>query len=149
GFDPVNANLIGKEILNLRDEGATVLFSTHRMESVEEMCDHIALINKSNKLIDGEIATIKRHYQSNIFQVGIETTDKEATKNQISEKFDATETSFKSIHQNELQLNIKIPEGISANDLLAFLIDTGPVNHFTEVVPSINDIFIKAVTENA
>ena len=71
GFDPINANLIKDEILRLRDEGATVIFSTHRMESVEELCDHIALIHKSNKILDGKLIDIKRQYKTNTFEVGL------------------------------------------------------------------------------
>lgn len=149
GFDPVNARLIGQEILNLRDRGATVLFSTHRMESVEEMCDHIALINKSNKLLDGEIAAIKRQYKSNTFQVGLQADNSTAVQQNLGEKFDVSPTVFQSINEEELQLNIRVPENTSANDLLAYLINLGKVNHFIEVIPSINDIFIKTVSENA
>ncbi len=147
GFDPVNANLIGKEILKLRDQGATVLFSTHRMESVEEMCDHIALINKSNKLLDGEITQIKRDYKSNTYRVGIETEDEAKLRQLLEAKFETSPTQFKSIH-NDLQLQIKIAENDSPNDLLSYLTPHGKINHFVEVVPSINDIFIKTVTEN-
>ncbi len=148
GFDPVNAHLIGQEILNLRDKGTTILFSTHRMESVEEMCDHIALINKSHKLVDGEISAIKRQYKSNTYQVGLEVSDKEKAFQMISSKFKAAKTNFKSIN-SELQVSIKIDEHNSANDLLSYLISIGKVNHFLEVVPSVNDIFIKTVTEHA
>ena len=73
GFDPINANLIKDEILQLRNEGATVIFSTHRMESVEELCDHIALIHKSNKILDGKLQDIKRNYKTNTFEVGLVT----------------------------------------------------------------------------
>src|SRR5699024_5586240 len=139
---PVNAKLIGKEILKLRDQGATVLFSTHRMESVEEMCDHIALIHQSNKLLDGEISSIKRAYQSNIYQVGIQSDNLQNVKKKIEENYKILPTNFKSIHQDELQLNVQIPENVSANQLLTFLINLGWVNHFSEVIPSINDIFI-------
>lgn len=148
GFDPVNANLIGQEILKLRDKGATILFSTHRMESVEEMCDHIALINKSNKLIDGEISTIKRQFKANIFQVGIQPKENKNVHEVLKEKFEISPTSFKSIHKNELQLEIKMDENNSANSLLSYLLTLGNVTHFVEVIPSINEIFIKSVTEN-
>ncbi|HLS29964.1 MAG TPA: ATP-binding cassette domain-containing protein [Flavobacteriaceae bacterium] len=149
GFDPVNARLIGQEILNLRDRGATVLFSTHRMESVEEMCDHIALINKSNKLLDGEISAIKREYKSNTFQVGLQSDNSVDAEQKLAEKFEVVPANFQSINEEELQLNIRVPENTSANDLLAYLINLGTVNHFIEVIPSINDIFIKTVSENA
>jgi len=148
GFDPVNADLIGKEILHLRDQGATILFSTHRMESVEEMCDHIALINKSHKLIDGKVNAIKRQYKSNTFQVGINAKEETTLRTQLAHKFEVSSTHFQSIN-DEVQLNIKIPEHASSNDLLAFLSDYGQINHFVEVVPSVNDIFIKTVTEHA
>ena len=75
GFDPINAQLIAKEILQLRDEGATIIFSTHRMESVEEMCDEIALIDKSNKILDGKLNDIKREFRTNTFQVGLHTAN--------------------------------------------------------------------------
>ncbi len=146
GFDPVNANLIGKEILNLRDQGATVLFSTHRMESVEEMCDHIALINKSHKILDGEITAIKRQYKSNTYQVGIVSPDNRRLEEELMEKFDISPSNFKSIHADELRLNIKIPENDTPNDLISFLNQRGQLHHFMEVIPSINDIFIKTVT---
>lgn len=149
GFDPVNANLIGQEIMELRDKGATILFSTHRMESVEEMCDHIALIHKSNKLLDGEIKAIKRAYKSNTFQVGIQTEDSEKLTRQLAEKFEVSSADFKSINENESQLKIKIPDKDSANDLLNYLLPLGKVNHLVEVVPSINDIFIKSVSDHA
>lgn len=146
GFDPVNANLIGKEILKLRDQGATILFSTHRMESVEEMCDHIALINKSHKILDGEITAIKREYKSNTYQVGIETEDTTALKQELREKFEIFPTRFKSINNEELQLNIKIPDHSTRRNLINYLNGKGQINHFVEVIPSINDIFIKTVT---
>lgn len=146
GFDPINADLIGKEILNLRNQGATVLFSTHRMESVEEMCDHIALINKANKIIDGKISTIKRQYRSNTYQVGIKPKERAFLERTLASKFETFPADFKSINE-ELQLNIKIPKEMAPNELLAFLSDHGQINHFTEVLPSMNDIFIKTVTE--
>src|SRR5690554_4986580 len=79
GFDPINANLIKDEILKLRDDGATIIFSTHRMESVEEMCDHIALINKSNKILDGRLVDIKREFKNNVFEIGLITPNHAAT----------------------------------------------------------------------
>jgi len=148
GFDPVNARLIAAEILKLRERGATILVSTHRMESVEEMCDHIALINKSNKLLDGEISAIKRKFKSNTFEVGFQTQQPEEALQKIKQHFEAEPATFKSIYENEIKLNIKISDHSSANELLAFLIDLGKVNHFVEVIPSINDIFIKTVSEN-
>eukprot|EP00218_Dolichomastix_sp_CCMP3274_P016490 CAMPEP_0170152998 /NCGR_PEP_ID=MMETSP0033_2-20121228/54050_1 /TAXON_ID=195969 /ORGANISM="Dolichomastix tenuilepis, Strain CCMP3274" /LENGTH=258 /DNA_ID=CAMNT_0010390181 /DNA_START=32 /DNA_END=805 /DNA_ORIENTATION=- len=97
GFDPINANIIKDEIIQLRDEGATVIFSTHRMESVEEMCDHIALIHKSNKVLDGKLTDVKRQYKSNTYQVGVTATDNQQLRNVLSDKFELTDANFKSI----------------------------------------------------
>lgn len=148
GFDPVNANLIKDEILQLRDEGATILFSTHRMESVEELCDYMALIHKSNKLLDGKVDAIKREYKSNTFEVGLEATDNEILRKELAEKFNIQEARFKSINV-DLKLHIQIPADSSPNDLLTYLLSRARVNHFVEVIPSVNDIFIKTVTGNA
>lgn len=147
GFDPINANRIKDEILQLRDEGATVIFSTHRMESVEELCDHIALIHKSNKVLDGKLTDVKRQYKSNTYQVGIGATDNLQLRSMLNEKFDVTDADFKSIN-DDLKVNIQLKNGDTANDLLSFLTSKGQVNHFVEVIPSVNDIFIQTVENN-
>jgi len=147
GFDPINANLIKDEILKLRDDGATVIFSTHRMESVEEMCDHIALIHKSNKILDGKLIDIKRAYRSNTFEVGLITQNKESASQNIRERFDALPTSFKSIN-DELQYKIRLPENSSTNDLVNYLTSFGKLSHFVEVIPTASDIFIETVQNN-
>jgi ABC-2 type transport system ATP-binding protein len=147
GFDPINANLIKDEILKLRDEGATVIFSTHRMESVEEMCDHIALIHKSNKILDGKLIDIKRAYRSNTFEIGLKTANKAEVSQLLKDRFDISPASFKSIDE-ELQYKIKIPEADSPNDLVSFLTSRGQLTHFVEVIPSANDIFIETVQKN-
>ncbi|MDH7911206.1 ABC transporter ATP-binding protein [Winogradskyella sp. SYSU M77433] len=147
GFDPINANLIKDEILQLRDEGATVIFSTHRMESVEELCDHIALIHKSNKVLDGKLNDIKRQYKTNTFEVGLEALDKEKVIADIQNSFDVLPATFKNLY-DDIKLNVKIPETTSPNDLLSFLTSKAQVNHFVEVIPSANDIFIQTVKNN-
>jgi ABC-2 type transport system ATP-binding protein len=147
GFDPINANLIKDEILKLRDDGATVIFSTHRMESVEEMCDHIALIHKANKVLDGRLIDIKRAYRSNTFEVGLLTENKIEANKAIREKFEVFPASFKSIN-DELQYKIKLPANSSPNDLVEYLTSRGQLNHFVEVIPSANDIFIETVQNN-
>ncbi len=147
GFDPINATLIKDEILKLRDDGATVIFSTHRMESVEEMCDHIALIHKSNKVLDGRLIDIKRAYKSNTFEVGLLTENKIEVSKILKDRFEVFPTSFKSINDG-LQYKIKIPENSSPNDLVQFLMSKGQLNHFAEVIPSANDIFIETVRKN-
>ncbi len=147
GFDPINANLIKDEILKLRDEGATVIFSTHRMESVEEMCDHIALIHKSNKVLDGRLIDIKRAYRSNTFEVGLLASEKMAIDKEIRDLFEVSSASFKSIN-DELQYRIKLPTETSANELVSYLTSKGQLNHFVEVIPSASDIFIETVNNN-
>ena len=148
GFDPVNANLIKEEILQLRKEGATILFSTHRMESVEEMCDYMALIHRGNKLLDGQVNDIKRRYKSNTFEVGLLTPDPESLRKELESKFRISDTEFKSIN-DDLKLQIQIDPNASPNELLVYLTNKAQVNHFVEVIPSVNDIFIKTVTTNA
>ena len=144
GFDPINANVIKDEILQLRDEGATVIFSTHRMESVEELCDHIALIHKSNKILDGKLNDIKRDYKTNTFEVGLQSKNlKELTK-AINEKYEVLPATFKSLN-DDLKLNIKLNGNGTSNDLLSFLTSRAEVHHFVEVIPSANDIFIQTV----
>lgn len=144
GFDPINANLIKDEILKLRENGATVIFSTHRMESVEELCDHIALIHKSNKILDGKLIDIKRQYKSNTYEVALMTAKKEEVSKLLKEKFETFPASYKTIN-DELQYKVKIPTSQQPNDLFSYLSTLGQVTHFVEVVPSANDIFIQAI----
>ncbi|WP_179352662.1 ABC transporter ATP-binding protein [Winogradskyella vidalii] len=147
GFDPINANLIKDEILQLRDEGATVIFSTHRMESVEELCDHIALIHKSNKVLDGKLNDIKRQYKTNTFEVGLESLNKDQVFSEIQDKFEVLPATFKNLN-DDIKLNIKLGEHASPNDLLSFLTSKAEVHHFMEVIPSASDIFIQTVKNN-
>ncbi|MFV0565368.1 MAG: ABC transporter ATP-binding protein [Flavobacteriaceae bacterium] len=148
GFDPINANLIKDEILHLRDNGATIIFSTHRMESVEELCDNIALINKSNKILEGNITNVKRQYKSNTFEVGIKTDNEETLKNELRERFTIAPANFKTL-ENELKLNIKLNDTDTPNDVLKYLTTRGSVSHFVELIPSVNDIFIQTVKRNS
>jgi ABC-2 type transport system ATP-binding protein len=147
GFDPINANLIRDEILGLRDKGATIIFSTHRMESVEEVCDHIALINKSNKILDGELNAIKKQFKTNTYEVGLIADDLQALETEISTKFQTGPAIFKSLN-HDLKLNIKLSDKETSNDLLNYLSTKSQINHFVELVPSANDIFIQAINNN-
>jgi len=147
GFDPINANLIKDEILQLRDEGATVIFSTHRMESVEELCDHIALIHKSNKVLDGKLTDIKRQYKTNTFEVGLQTDTIDSVSNAIKEKFEVFPATFRNLN-DDVKMNVKLNANDSSNDLLSFLTSKAEVHHFVEVIPSANDIFIQTVKNN-
>ena len=144
GFDPINANLIKDEILRLRDNGSTIIFSTHRMESVEEMCDHIALIHESNKILDGKLIDIKRAHKSNTFDVGLIAQNEDAVIDDLSKKFSIKPATFKTIN-DELRYTIKLDPEASANDLVSYLTTQGELTHFVEVVPSANDIFIQTV----
>ena len=127
GFDPINAQLIAKEILQLRDEGATVIFSTHRMESVEEMCDNIALIDKSNKILDGNLDDIKRQFRTNTFQVGLNTSNEKEVEAKLKENFKVLPADFRLLNDG-LKLNVQLTEGKSANELLSFLTTQGQVH---------------------
>ncbi|MDB2385562.1 ABC transporter ATP-binding protein [Polaribacter sp.] len=147
GFDPINAQIIAQEILQLRDEGATIIFSTHRMESVEEMCDEIALIHKSNKILDGKLNDIKRQFKTNTFQVGLDTEEPEVVLGYLKQKFEVLPPNFKLI-SNSLTMNVTLNENQSANDLLYHLTSEGEVEHFVELIPSANDIFIEAINKN-
>lgn len=144
GFDPVNANLIKDEIITLSKQGATIIFSTHRMESVEELCDHITLINKANKVLDGKLSDIKKTYKSNTYEVGLITENKEVLKQELAQQFEVKPAYFQTLDP-ELKLTIKIPPAHTPNDLISFLTTKAQINHFVEVIPSVNDIFIQTV----
>ncbi|WP_281226484.1 ABC transporter ATP-binding protein [Flavobacterium aquiphilum] len=144
GFDPVNANVIKDEILALKEEGATIIFSTHRMESVEELCDDIALIHKSNKLIEGKLIDVKRKHKTNRFEVGILSDNVEGLMYDVTQKFKVGEANFKSLN-DEIKLEIQLGNA-TPNELLHVLSQRGQVMHFVEKIPSVNDIFIQTVT---
>ena len=145
GFDPVNANLIKDELLELNKQGTSIIFSTHRMESVEELCDHIALIHKSNKLIEGKLSDVKKQFRTNNYQVGILSDNIEGLMYDLSQKFTLSQTDFKSLN-DELKLEINLGNA-TPNELLNTLLQRGQVTHFVEKIPTVNDIFIKTVSE--
>jgi len=147
GFDPINANLIKDEILDLRKKGATIIFSTHRMESVEELCEDIALINKSNKILDGNLYDIKTKFKSNIYEVGVNATNPDSLNKELESIFETAKPSFKTIGEN-LKLNIKLNDKQNSDQLLKILNQSGKVIHFKEVIPSANEIFINSVENN-
>ncbi len=148
GFDPINANLIKEEILQLRDKGATIIFSTHRMESVEELCEYIALIDKSNKILDGKLLDIKKQFKTNSFEVGLITDHKETLFTDLNQKFDVSKANFKSL-EDDLKLKIQLAENETSTDLIKYLNSKALINHFIEIIPNANDIFIQAVNQNA
>ena len=140
GFDPVNANLIKDKILQLREQGSTIIFSTHRMESVEELCDHIALIDKAQKILDGTKKEIKHRYKSDTYHVEYRGTLNGALQGYEIGKVQKLEDNFS-------QSMIKITNGQTPNQLLEELIQRVEVHSFVEHIPSINEIFIKLVRE--
>jgi ABC-2 type transport system ATP-binding protein len=144
GFDPVNANIIKDEILALKEQGSTIIFSTHRMESVEELCDDIALIHQSNKLIEGKLDEVRKQFRTNSFEVGILSDNVEGLMYDITQKFTLAPAQFKSLN-NELKLEVQLGNA-SPNELLHILTQRGQVTHFMEKIPSVNDIFIQTVT---
>lgn len=142
GLDPLNANLIKDEIFNLAKKGATIIFSTHRMEQVEEICDHIILLNKGKKILDGTIQEVKQSFKENIFKVGSDISAFTGLPNY--------DHLFSLINEKEHQLTIKMKEGIQPNQVLQYFIDQNiSLNNFNEVMPSLNDIFIKLVDGKA
>ncbi len=147
GFDPINANLIKDEILELRKQGATIIFSTHRMESVEELCEDIALINKSNKILDGKLDNIKAKFKSNTFEIAVNTSNVGHLKNQLNTLYNTSTPTFKTLGDN-LRLNINLKPTQKSNELLKILNDNGEVIHFKEVIPSASEIFINSVKNN-
>jgi ABC-2 type transport system ATP-binding protein len=141
GFDPINANLLKEEILRLRDEGATVIFSTHNMASVEEICDHITLINKSHNILSGKVDDIRRSHGGNIFAVQYKgnATDLESRLRAICE---VIENEVSTTGYSTLKLHI--PRNEDIRTVVALVNETVELRQFTEIVPSMNDIFIRA-----
>ena len=144
GFDPVNAEIIKDEILELNRKGATILFSTHRMESVEELCDSIALINKSKKILDGSIRDIKNTYRNNIYLVEYEGTKigfNGAAPFSLLEETAGEDSSH--------TIKIKLNPGSTSNDVLQYLLPKARISMLQEVIPSMNEIFIEKVNKIA
>ena len=147
GFDPINASIIKDEIIDLRNKGATIIFSTHRMESVEELCEDIALINKSNKILDGNLDEIKTKFKSNIYEVGVSANNPDLLYKELEKIFKTLKPSFKTIGEN-LKLNVKLNSKQNSDELLKILNQNAKVIHFKEVIPSANEIFINSVKNN-
>ncbi len=144
GFDPINTNILKEEILSLRERGATIIFSTHNMSSVEEICDHIALINKSKKILDGNIHDVKSKFKTNIFDVVYRGNFGEISQS-LGRKFDILEHVEKP-HFNELTITNN--NGSGNNELLSILLSKSEIVSFNERIPSMNEVFIKVVEGN-
>ena len=135
GLDPVNANLIKEEIYRLAKQGSTVIFSTHRMEQVEEICDHIILVNKGQKILDGTVHEVKQNFKENLYTVSLD---------QVPHSISAA--SFDLIGKKNDTFILKIRQGAKPNDVLQDLMKDGhSITRFNEILPSLNDIFIRLV----
>ncbi|GAB2827515.1 ABC transporter ATP-binding protein [Ferruginibacter profundus] len=135
GLDPINANLIKDEIYRLAQNGTTIIFSTHRMEQVEEICNNIVLVNKGKKILDGTVRNVKQDFKENLFSLQLENIPGSVNSN-----------AFEIINTNKHELIVKINEGYKANDVLGYFINGGSgIVSFKEILPSLNDIFIKLV----
>lgn len=135
GLDPLNANLIKDEIFGLAQRGSTVIFSTHRMEQVEEICDHIVLVNLGKKVLDGSVAEIKQKFKENQFKIRLQ--DKPSNTNS---------QAFSILQENSNDLTVKINEGFRSNDVLMHFLQQGTtIESFHEILPSLNEIFIRIV----
>ncbi len=143
GFDPINANLLKQEILTLRKQGATIIFSTHNMASVEEVCDHIALINKSKKVLDGPIHQLKEQYKSHVFELKYKGQP-DVLNRLLDRDFNVLEH-----HQDAVANTLKVQyqNGKTNNELLQLLIPHIEIVSFSEIIPSMNEVFIKVVNE--
>jgi len=135
GLDPVNTNIIKDEIYKLSQKGTTIIFSTHRMEQVEEICDQIILVNKGKKILDGSVKQIKQDFKENLFSIGF---DQEPSMN--------GNAAFDLIGKKDNTYVVKINEGYKPTDVLKYFIQQNAgVLAFNEILPSLNDIFIRLV----
>jgi len=136
GLDPVNSNLIKEEIYKLKKNGCSIIFSTHRMEQAEEMCDHIMLVNKGTKILDGTVSDVKQQFKENLFHIGMDALPPVL----MSNAFEIKE------RENNHGLVVKIKQGYNTNDVLEhFIRQSSGIREFHEILPSLNDIFIKLV----
>jgi ABC-2 type transport system ATP-binding protein len=137
GLDPVNTNLIKDEIFRLAKQGSTIIFSTHRMEQVEEICDHIVLVNKGKKILDGTVRQIRQDFKENLFSI---------TMDQFPQSLPESGKPFELVTSSANDYIIKIKEGLKPNDVLQYLLKGGAqIQAFHEILPSLNDIFIRLV----
>jgi len=143
GFDPINVNILKEEILKLREKGATIIFSTHNMASVEELCDHIALLNRSEKILEGRVTDIKSTYRNNAYIIhydGMESSLRPLLHPSYQILEENLEEKLKTVH-------IRIPKGTGPNDLINDLLPHITIHGFSEMLPTMNEIFISKVNE--
>jgi ABC-2 type transport system ATP-binding protein len=143
GFDPINVNLLRDEILELRSKGATIIFSTHNMASVEELCDDIVLINKANKILDGKVKDIRQQHFDNTYEVNYRDNGTDI-RTLLAPGFTLLDSSSQDgLHS----ATIKLPKGTGSGELLRIILPHMTITSFSEVIPSMNDIFILEVNE--
>jgi len=145
GFDPINANIIKDEILHLKETGASIIFSTHRMESVEELCEYIALLHEGEVILDGKLFDIKRQYKRNLYSVQLETGKGLKMLSGLEEHFKISAPSFDEVTE-QLKFSVKLPKG-SVSDFLGRISSEAAITGFVETVPSANEIFIQTVQQ--
>ncbi|RNA61712.1 ATP-binding cassette domain-containing protein [Chryseobacterium nematophagum] len=143
GFDPVNANLIKDQIIELKNNGTTIILSTHRMESVEEMCDYVALINNSKKIIDGRVFDVREKFKKNIFGITLSEVNEDHL-NTFKSKYNIVDVSS----ENSL-INFDLKNEGDQNSILSDLVKVGKVRSFQEKIPSMNEVFINAVSNHS
>lgn len=144
GFDPINVNLLKDEILNLREQGSTIIFSTHNMASVEELCDRIALIDNSRKILEGNVAELKQSFKNNVYELLIDG-DVDKLNAHLDDAFELQKVAREN---GSHKIRVRLPEKSSPNQLLNILIKYYEIRGFTELLPSMNDIFIQQVNQN-
>ncbi|MDO4191490.1 MAG: ATP-binding cassette domain-containing protein [Bacteroidales bacterium] len=137
GFDPLNAFQMKQEILRLKNEGATIIFSTHNMSSVEELCNKIALINHSKVVLEGEVNAIRKAHRDNIYNIELE--------NYNQQPFSSVDILNKTEYNDVTQLRVKLRDGFNTNNLISEIITSGTLIHYTLETPSMDEIFIKTV----
>lgn len=138
GLDPINTNLIKDEIHELRNNGTSIIFSTHRMEQVEEICERIVLINNGRKVLEGDVAAVKNDFKENLFKIDYEGTLPENLGEQVS-----------IVEQNERSIIVQLPDERQSNQLLQHLLSRGVFVHaFNEILPTLNEIFIRQVNDS-
>jgi len=143
GFDPINASMLKDEIIAQKENGATIIFSTHNMASVEELCDHISLINNSRVVLDGRVRDIKKTYKTNTFEISYTNYQAE-----LSGILPSAFTIIKEWNDHDLRMaTVRIPSDSGPNQLISSLLPYVMLHSFIELVPNMNDIFIKVVTE--
>lgn len=144
GFDPINVNLLKSEILELKRKGSTIIFSTHNMASVEELCDSIALINKSKKILDGRLSDVKKQYRQNLYEV---TLPQDADVASLLPGGVVLKDTM--VNDDTKTLRLQLPLGMNSNEMLAPILAHTTLISFQEILPSMNDIFIETVNNHA